>query len=107
MKVTARILDYSYSTDQVAKDLELSKEIVKEAIDRLEKREIVRQNKRTENPSIPASEIAYILFVESMIANVIIRAAFEIANVERYHLKSKSEKKMNRKIQCKKSLVRR
>lgn len=84
---TARILDYfishrfhSYSADEVAKDLGLSKEIVLEAIDQLEKREIVRQEKRIENT---ANETAYTLFVESMTANVIIRAAIEINNAER------------------------
>ncbi|WP_415311999.1 hypothetical protein [Candidatus Nitrosocosmicus sp. FF01] len=84
---TARILDYfishrfhSYSADQVAKDLVLSKEIVSEAIDRLEKREIVRPDKRIENA---ADETTYTLFVESMTTNAIIRAAFEIANAER------------------------
>jgi hypothetical protein len=83
---TARILDYfiahrfhSCSADKVARDLELSKEIVSEAINRLEKREIVRQDKRAEK----ADNAVYILYVESMTANVIIRAAFEIANAER------------------------
>lgn len=83
---TARILDYfishrfhSYSADQVAKDLELSKEIVLEAIDQLETREIVRQDKRMEN----ANDILFTLYVESMTANAIIRAAFEIVNAER------------------------
>jgi hypothetical protein len=92
---TARILDYfishrfhSYSADQIVKDLELSTEIVSEAIDQLEKREIVRQEKRIENT---ANETMYTLFVESMTANVIIRAAFEIANAERI-----SSEKQNR-----------
>jgi predicted transcriptional regulator len=91
---TATILDYfishrfhSYSTDQVAKDLELSKEIVSEAIDRLEKREIVRQDKKLEN----ANDFLFTLYVESMTANIIIRAAFEIANAERI-----SSEKQNR-----------
>lgn len=83
----ARILDYfishrfhSYSADQVAKDLGLSKKIVSEAINQLEIREIVRQEKRIENT---ANDITYTLYVESMTANAIIRAAFEIANAER------------------------
>lgn len=87
---TARILDYfishrfhSYSADQVAKDLELPNEIVSEAIDQLEKREIVRQYKRIENRNTTANDKAYTLYVESMTSNVLIRAAFEIANAER------------------------
>lgn len=81
----------SYSADQVAKDSELSKEIVSEAIDRLEKREIVRQDKRLENINNNVNETAYTLYVESMTANVLIRAAFEIANAERI-----SSEKQNR-----------
>ena len=83
---TARILDYfishrfhSFSIDQVAKDLGLSKKIVSAAISQLEKREIVRLDKRVKN----ANETAYTLYVESMTANVIIRASIEIANAER------------------------
>jgi predicted ArsR family transcriptional regulator len=84
---TARILDHfishrfqPYSVDQVGKALELSNAIVSEAIDQLEKREIVRQDKRGENT---ANETTYTLFVESMTANTIIRAAFEMAKTER------------------------
>lgn len=84
---TARILDYfisyrfrSFSIVEIAKALELSKEIVSEAIDQLEKREIVRHNERIDNN---ANETAYTLFVESMTANAIIRAAIEIDNAER------------------------
>lgn len=87
---TSRILDYFishrfhyYSVDQVANDLGLPKEIVSEAIEQLEKREIIRQDKRIENSNNTANEIAYTLFVESMTANAIIRAAIEIANTER------------------------
>jgi hypothetical protein len=79
---------HSYSADQVAKDLELSNEIVSEAIDRLEKTDIIRQDKRIENN---ANETVYTLFVESMPAHVIIRTAFEIANAERI-----SSEKQNR-----------
>lgn len=87
---TARILDYfishrfhSCSADQIAKDLDFSKEIVSEAIDQFEKREIVRQDKRVENTDNLSSDIAYTLYVESMTSNIIIRAAFEMANAER------------------------
>jgi hypothetical protein len=83
---TARILDYfithrfhSFSIDELVKALKLSNEIVSEAIDQLEKRDIVRQDKRIEN----ANNIIYTLYVESMTANVLIRAAFEISNAER------------------------
>ncbi|MGD9672069.1 MAG: hypothetical protein AB7U98_01165 [Candidatus Nitrosocosmicus sp.] len=83
---TAKILDYfishrfhSYSIDQVAEDLGISKKIVSEAINQLEIREIVRQDKKMEN----ANDILFTLYVESMTDNAIIRAAFEIANAER------------------------
>jgi hypothetical protein len=102
---TARILDYfishrfhSYSTDQVAKDLDLSKEIVSEALDQLEKREIVRQDKRIENLNDYANETAYAFFGESMTANVIIRAAFEIANAERISSEKQNGEQKNSQI---------
>ena len=83
---TARILDYfishrfhSYSADQIAKDLELPNEILSEGIHQLEKREILRQDRKMEN----TNDIVYTLYVESMTANVIIRVAFELANAER------------------------
>jgi hypothetical protein len=91
---TAMILDYfisnrfnSFSIDEVTKALVLSNEIVTAAIERLEKREIVR---RDESVGI-ANDAVYTLFVESMTTNVIIRAAFEIANAERI-----SSEKQNR-----------
>lgn len=83
---TARILDYfilhrfhSFSIDEVAKDLELPNEVVLEAIEQFEKRDIVRQDVSMEN----TNDIVYTLYVESMTANVIMRAVFEIANAER------------------------
>jgi hypothetical protein len=83
---TARILDYfishrfhSFSIDEVGKALKLSNEVVSESIEQLEKIEIVRQDEKVEN----ANDVVYTLYVESMTANVLIRAAFEIANVER------------------------
>jgi hypothetical protein len=102
---TARVLDYfishrfhSYSADQVAKDLELSNETVSVAINQLEKRNIVRPDKRTKNSSDSPNDIAYTLYVESMTANVIIRAAFEIANAERISSENETENETNRKI---------
>lgn len=83
---TARILDYfishrfhSFSIEEVCKALGLSDIMVSESIELFEKREIVRPDKRLEN----ANATAYTLYVESMTANVLIRAAFEIANAER------------------------
>ncbi len=87
---TARILDYfishrfhSFSIAEVGKALELSHEIVLEGISELEKRDNVRQDKRVENADNAAKDILFTLYVESMTANAIIRAAFEIANTER------------------------
>ena len=91
---TARILDYfishrfhSFPIDEVGKDLELPNEIVSEGIHQLEKREIVRQDRKMEN----TNDIVYTLYVESMTTNAIIRAAFEMANAERI-----SSEKQNR-----------
>jgi hypothetical protein len=87
---TARILDYfishrfhSFSIDDISKNLELSNETASVAIDQLEKREIVRQDNGIENSNTTANHKAYSLYVESMTANAIIRAGFEIANAER------------------------
>jgi len=86
---TAKILDYfishrfnSFTIDEVGKTLELSNETVSEGINQLEKREIVRQARNIENSNSNANNIAYMLYVESMTSNAIIRAAFEIANAE-------------------------
>jgi hypothetical protein len=86
---TARILDYfishrfhSFSIDELGKDLGLSNEIVSEGINQLEKRDIVRRDKRVEHANNTFNDILYILYVESMTANAIIRAGIEIANAE-------------------------
>jgi hypothetical protein len=52
---------------------------VSEGISQLEQREVVRHAKKNENEK----DTVYTLYVESMTANVLIRAAFEIANAER------------------------
>jgi hypothetical protein len=52
---------------------------VLEAINQLEIRGIVRQDKKIEN----ANDILFTLYIESMTANVLIRAAFELANAEK------------------------
>lgn len=87
---TTRILYYfisrrfhSYSVDQVSRDLELSKEIMSESINQLEKRDIVRRDKRRVDTNGVANDLSYTLYVESMTANVVIRAAIEITNAER------------------------
>ena len=87
---TTRILYYfisrrfhSYSEDQVSRDLELSKEIMSESINQLEKRDIVRRDKRRVDTNGVANDLSYTLYVESMTANVVIRAAIEITNAER------------------------
>jgi hypothetical protein len=67
----------------VSKALGLSNETVSEGINRLEKREIVRLSKKTENANDMANNTVYTLYIELMTANAIIRAAYEIANAER------------------------